>query len=90
MEGETWYLPMGRPSQGQQGENLKTHRAECGGAGGWQKRVRHSPAIRSSQFNRELKLHTSDLRGGKCWGAEEGHRKSPPGAEGREAAWGTF
>lgn len=23
-------------------------------------------------------------------GEEEGHRKSPPGAEGREAAWGIF
>lgn len=90
MEGETWCLPMGRPRQGQLGENLKTHRAECGGTGrrkGW---MGHSPAIRSSQFNRQPKLHTGDLWGGKCSGEEEGHRKSPQAAEGRKAAWGIF
>lgn len=86
MEGETWYLPTGRPEHGQHGENRKTHRAAGGAAG---RRV-DTVLPGGAQFNRGLKLHTDDPWDGKCWGEEEGHRKSNPPAEGREAAWGIF
>lgn len=41
-------------------------------------------------FNRGLKLHTDNPWDGKCWGRRRDTEKSPPGAEGKEAAWGIF
>lgn len=90
-ERERGYLPMGMPRQGQHGGNRKLTGYASRGSGSWRaaRGSEAQPCHWRSLMTEGEKLHSGDSCDRKCL-EEEGHRKSPPGAESRNAASGLF